>query len=387
MNISGLSDAGLTDGEARVYLSLLELGTSTTGPIVDRSSIARSIVYQVLERLIEKGLVSYVTKEKTKYYQAAEPKKIIEYMEEKERQLGENKKKVMELLPQLEVQHSEMKKAKVQVYEGFEGMKLVHEKTYERLKRGEEYFYVGVPAFQFPHHHNYWEHDHKRREKAGIKSYLLFEQKTKKSILDNRNSFTGAYARWMNLQQSSPAWVMGYKDMSVIGLPLAKPLTIEIQNKDIAQSFRSYFNAMWKFSKMIYEGDEGIQHLLEEILVEKESYWMGGNSGVESTRLKDWFNEWMQKRVKKKHMMYDLVDYGTHLEGLLPNDIEKHKRKYYQYAELPKELSSPLVTVIFGQRVAQILWNPQMPIAFVLEGQGIVEGYMKYFHYFWKKHR
>ena len=66
MEFNALKDAGLTDGEAKVYLALLELGSSTTGPIIHKSKIAKSIVYQILEKLMQKGLVSYVTKEKTK---------------------------------------------------------------------------------------------------------------------------------------------------------------------------------------------------------------------------------------------------------------------------------------------------------------------------------
>ena len=65
MDTSTLREAGLTEGEIKVYLALLELGSSTTGPIVDKSGISRSIIYQILEKLMEKGLVSFITKEKT----------------------------------------------------------------------------------------------------------------------------------------------------------------------------------------------------------------------------------------------------------------------------------------------------------------------------------
>jgi len=61
-----LKQIGLTDGEARAYFALLEIGPSTVGPIVARSNIAYSRIYEVLNRLIEKGLVSFVSKEKTK---------------------------------------------------------------------------------------------------------------------------------------------------------------------------------------------------------------------------------------------------------------------------------------------------------------------------------
>ena len=36
-----------------------------------------------LDSLITKGLASYIIKEKTKYYSAAEPNKILEHLEEK----------------------------------------------------------------------------------------------------------------------------------------------------------------------------------------------------------------------------------------------------------------------------------------------------------------
>ena len=73
MDISALKEAGLTDGETRTYLALLEVGSSTIGPVLKKSGVNRSIIYRIIEKLIKKGLVSYITKEKTKYYQAAPP--------------------------------------------------------------------------------------------------------------------------------------------------------------------------------------------------------------------------------------------------------------------------------------------------------------------------
>ena len=57
MDTKILKEAGLTEGEIKVYLGLLELGLSTTGPIIEKSRIARSIIYQILEKLMQKGLV------------------------------------------------------------------------------------------------------------------------------------------------------------------------------------------------------------------------------------------------------------------------------------------------------------------------------------------
>ncbi len=137
----------------------------------------------------------------------------------------------------------------------------------------------------------------------------------------------------------------------------------------------------------VYRGNDGIKALLEEVLEYNESYWLGGNS-FENYKavpqgLQAWFHNWMKRRAGKKHLMHDLVDYGTFLKGLEPGNTAKHKRWYYKYCQLPKDLNSPLVVIIFGNKVAQILWGEQS-FAFVIESQKMRYSFMKYFNHFWK---
>ena len=251
MDISIIKEAGLTDGEARVYLALLELGLATTGPIIKRSGVAKSIIYQILEKLSQKGLVSFIIKEKTKYFQASEPNKLIGFIEDKEKQLQDNKKKIERILPQLFLKQKEAGQSEVQVFEGFNGMITVHEHTYQKLSQGEEYFFLGIPPEQPVHFHAYWQRDHLRRVKAGIKCKLLFHPKTKPNILKNRNEYKFCDARYMPIELNTPSWFMGYKDVAVIGFPSSKPITVEIINKEIADSFRAYFEEFWKQAKSI----------------------------------------------------------------------------------------------------------------------------------------
>ena len=46
--IQELAQLGLTNGEARVYLSLLKIGLSKVGPIVRDSHVSYSKIYDVL---------------------------------------------------------------------------------------------------------------------------------------------------------------------------------------------------------------------------------------------------------------------------------------------------------------------------------------------------
>ncbi len=249
MEISSLREAGLTGGEIKVYLALLELGLSTTGPVVEKSGVSRSIIYRILEKLMHKGLVSSITKEKTKYFQAAEPTKILEYIDEREGSLKENRKNVEKLLPQLMLKQAMAAKSEARIYFGFKGIRTAHEHSYQKLKKGEEYCYLGVPAYQPEEQHLYWQRDHKRRIKEGITLRVLFNKGTGKKILKNRNSYKWLDARYMPPGIKTPACFMTYKDTTVIILQHPTAIAVEIVNQEIADSFQAYFEEFWRKSK------------------------------------------------------------------------------------------------------------------------------------------
>jgi DNA-binding MarR family transcriptional regulator len=248
--IEALQRAGLTKGEARVYLAITELGESTVGKIVDVSGVTKSIIYQILEKLIEKGLVSFSFKEKTKYFQAAPPDNLITYLEEQEETLNETKKEMRELIPQLLMKRATANSGQVTVYQGFKGLMTVYTKRFEKLKPGDEYVNIGLPPTQPAHHHAFWQKDHKEREKRKIKAKLLYNQHVTNDVLKNRNAFKGCDARRMPIDIETPSWVLIYKDTVVIAIPQGiKPIAIEIVNQEVADSFEQYFSWFWKKSK------------------------------------------------------------------------------------------------------------------------------------------
>ena len=107
-----LKETGLTERESKVYLALLELGSTTTGPLVKKSKVPNSKIYEILESLHNKGLSSWIIKGKIKYFQGANPKKILTLFKEKEREIER-------LLPELESkQLSAKEKQSVEIYQG-----------------------------------------------------------------------------------------------------------------------------------------------------------------------------------------------------------------------------------------------------------------------------
>ena len=94
MDTQPLRDMGLTEIEISVYFALLEKGPSPTGIIIRKTGLHKATVYQTLERLEEKGVVSYIIQDNRHVFQAEDPTILLEQLKERE----ENLKAIM---PQL----------------------------------------------------------------------------------------------------------------------------------------------------------------------------------------------------------------------------------------------------------------------------------------------
>ncbi len=197
-------------------------------------------------------MVSHVEKNGVIYFQAGDPIKIKDYLSNKEDNLKKLQKDFKKFLPELENIHKSSKQMqKVSFYQGFKGLITVHEHTYQKLKKGETYYYLGIPKEQPEPHHLYWQRDHQKRIKAKIKCQLLFNQNTSKEILKNRNKYKFCEARYLPINIKTPSYFLIYKDTVAITIPSENPISIEIISQEVADSFKAYFDEFWKKSKSL----------------------------------------------------------------------------------------------------------------------------------------
>ncbi|MCK4445106.1 MAG: TrmB family transcriptional regulator, partial [Thermoplasmata archaeon] len=65
--LSKMKELGLTDYQARVYLTLLDLGQSKASQIPTISRVPRTRIYSTMNQLHEKGLVEIIPESPIKY--------------------------------------------------------------------------------------------------------------------------------------------------------------------------------------------------------------------------------------------------------------------------------------------------------------------------------
>jgi predicted transcriptional regulator len=255
MDVKILERLGLTKGEIKAYLALLELGSSTTGPIETKSGVSRSKLYGIFEKLEKKGFTSHMDKGGVRYFQAVEPSKIMDYLHDRQDELKTLEDEFQRTLPSL--QELYLKRGAMpsfKVYYGVKGVMLMHDHIYMKLKKGEGYEVLGVPAARRWLHLKFWKKDHRRREKAGIKCRMLYNRNVERELVADRNSYRLCDARYLPTPIVTPSYIMTYKDTTVIIIvsdepESGEPISIEIVSQKVTDSFRAYFDEFWKRSK------------------------------------------------------------------------------------------------------------------------------------------
>ena len=246
MEISILKDLGLTDGEIRVYLALLEIGTSTAGRIIEKSKISPSKIYDVLNRLIDKGLVSYIIEGKTKHFKAAPPKNILNYIERRENELIQHKNEFRKIIPLLEAkQKLETKNFNAQIFEGVSGLITVFDMSIQELKKGDIAYAFGYPAYASELFDAYWREYYKKCDKKGVIRKVIYDYDA--WFLKKRTGRKMSYYRYMPKGIVTPSWVLIFNDkVATVIVTEEQKVCFLVQNKEVAKSYVQYFNLLWK---------------------------------------------------------------------------------------------------------------------------------------------
>lgn len=249
MITQALQRIGLTEGEIKVYLSLLELGSSSIGKIIKKSGISGSKAYEVLDRLANKGLASFITKNGVKYFEATRPERILDYLEEKEHAIEEEKTAVQKIIPELILKQKEARKSEAKIFTGWEGLKTANEDIIKTLKKGEEWLSMGLTE-QPKSWEIYFTKRQKIRAQKGIKHKHMLNEKYKK-LYEQRKKLPHTEFRLLPKEFEMPTSTEIYNNkVTIMILSKESPMAIMIENKAVAESFRKYFYALWKTAKI-----------------------------------------------------------------------------------------------------------------------------------------
>lgn len=242
LDFSVLKEIGLTEAQIKVYMSLIELGEVTSGSIIKKSGLQSSVVYHALNQLLELGLISFISKGKRKYFSAKSLSNLLNFIDDK-------KTRIEDLIKKIPTKRIENKTA--EVFSGWRGIYSVFNIILEELKEGSEYLaFAGDSTEEYPKEAiSLFREFQKKRTYNSYNVKIIANEISKMNIKKYKyyNEFGKPKYRFVN--GLSPSEIIIFNN-SIVHLSLKEnPMAILIRNKDIAYSYKQFFNNLWKIAK------------------------------------------------------------------------------------------------------------------------------------------
>jgi predicted transcriptional regulator len=243
MNLEILKKIGLSDGEIKVYNALLDIGVSSINKIHEKVGVDRRNIYDILNKLIERGLVSYIEENNKRVFKITNPEKILSYIEEKKSNLNQIKEEVSTIIPHIqEIYNSKKNDISAEIFKGPEGLKAV----WDDMLNYDAIYWIGSGMYVPDTFPAYWNDWNKRRIKRKVKSFHLFINEKWQDYLNFpvKNMCTAA--------KHLPKEFSGSPTVTVIyGDKVAQMLFGEyinmfvIESKELAENYKKYHKYLW----------------------------------------------------------------------------------------------------------------------------------------------
>ncbi len=245
---NNLENLGLSPDQSAIYLSLLNSGPQSAVTLAKLTGIKRTYIYHLGKELEKEGLIKLTSKGRTTYFQAQSPDILLSKAQEKKAQAETALLTIESLLPDLQSKYRLTDtRPIISYFEGVEGVKKVYLDT---LSATTPILALVETSSVEPEIYQWVTREYvKDRVKNGISVQAIVETGDKTGVYVTQNESE------LRETKTAPASKYPFEhEINIYNDKVAlinhksggKLLGIIIDNKDIATTFRSWFELTWK---------------------------------------------------------------------------------------------------------------------------------------------
>jgi len=240
MTLGILRKIGISDGEIKIYSALMDLGLSPLNKIHERTGIERRNIYDILNKLIERGLVTYVRENKKRLFQISHPSKVVDYIEEKKNDLDRIKDEIDKEIPALLEKFSLRKHGiNAEIYRGFEGVKAV----WEDMLNYKEIYWIGSGRYVPKRLPIWFANWNRRRIKSKVIIFNLMKAELKKEV---KSPYDYEQLRFLPREFDGNPTAIGIYGNKIVNFLLGEEFfAFVIESKELAESYTKYHKYLW----------------------------------------------------------------------------------------------------------------------------------------------
>ncbi len=256
-------EIGLTEREAKVYMTLLNGRMYTASELQKAVNIPRTKIYEVLNKMLSRGICTERKLGKSKIYEAIEPELALESIYSKYQNDLNRKKKLIDQLSEVFTPIFENSKSIINPLEFIEVMRdkvQIHRRytnSVRNTKREMLTFNKGPYASDNPERLAEQEDEETKLLKRGGKTQNIYEFKEFNEVdwLLESVKKTVRFGQEARVVEKLPIKMLIFDDEKVM-FPLEQPIEVSndltmiyIEHKQLANACRILFNHMWDQGK------------------------------------------------------------------------------------------------------------------------------------------
>jgi len=242
--IEKLEKFGLSQKEAKIYLTLLELGNVVVSDIAKQAGINRSTTYVLLKSLADRGFVGITERNGVKIYAAASPERIIQHLEDSIKKYTELVGVAHGILPELKSMYVGVgPKPHVRFFEGTEGIKTAYEDTLTSSETILAYASIENMHQALP---NYFPEYYQRRSQKNIHIRAIFPDTPEARERVRHNKEEAREAMLVPSKDYAFSPEINIYDNKIVFMSLVEKFALIIESRELADALKKAFELSWR---------------------------------------------------------------------------------------------------------------------------------------------
>jgi sugar-specific transcriptional regulator TrmB len=241
-----LKDIGLTANEANVYLALHSIGQNPASVVAKKAELNRSSCYTILNSLMQKGFIQQAIKNNIAYFNATDPRHILQHLRIKKFEIDENIQNLGNLTTQFNtLRNNYSKRPKVVFFEGCAGIRNVMEESLMSSEKLRVYSSINELTKLL---HNYFPEYYKRRTERGIFVNAIFPASKEAYMNKMRDKQENRESRLIPSEFNFHLDIIIY-DNKVVITSLKEKFGLSIESEEMAIAQKGIFDLIWNATK------------------------------------------------------------------------------------------------------------------------------------------
>ncbi len=243
-----LKKLGLTENEIKIYLSLLKIGETPVGGIINDLKWHRQIIYNALDSLEKRNMVTKTIKNKIYHFKIADPKIIVENLQKQELIAKRLSKNIAVELKKSRHEHE------INIYDGREKIHRFFVNAFKGCPINSKIYILFGTAYKFGEilgeEFLYGEYERIRAQRK-IYSKLLASELSRSEFNDFYKKINARTreTKYLPYKSLNPVTTLILPNSIAYEFFFEDPFIIEIKNKNLRDSYLEHFNLLWKIAK------------------------------------------------------------------------------------------------------------------------------------------